>query len=550
MIREIRNVFGIMSAVIIGSLVVFSCDPNPDNLGSQFFSGNAAQDVDASYDIIAYTVRNGNTAGNFDTIRTDAARINTTYATPYVTLGAFKENVFGLQKSSYVTQLRLNSYSPDFGKNPVMDSVVLAIHFTNPTITTEPTLYASDSITTTTDDNYIYPDGNIAATKKVDTYPLVKYGKTKIDGKTKLTLNVNEINDYITSAADKYYSNKQISTGTLLGTKTINGDVNAITITKKSDNTTITEGTKDVSIRIPLDSLFFQNKIIAHQGKPELQDVASFIRYFRGIKISVAEDDGFLFRFNPNQVTLTMFYKNDNTATDGTVTRVANTFDFDLTSTQLNTQFNQIANDYAGTEVESAFAATDSISGNPKIYMQGMGGPGIGLKIPAPVIRDLIAKYKNDKIGVIGAKIRLHTDDSSWNNNYEKPSFFTVQKKDVATFLDDITTYSINLNFSLVRPYNITQNPAYYDIDITKTLKEAIENGANNNTLTDSDLEVNLIANAGAYLYTTTGGLLGSLYTENNWYNSRSYTPNRVVFVGTDSSNPNAVKLNITYAKK
>lgn len=42
-----------------------------------------------------------------------------------------------MQKSAYVTQVRLSSYTPDFGTNPVLDSAVMLI---------KPS-YSADSIT-------------------------------------------------------------------------------------------------------------------------------------------------------------------------------------------------------------------------------------------------------------------------------------------------------------------------------------------------------------------------------------------------------------------
>ena len=72
------------------------------------------------------------------------------------TLGAFDEPNFGMQKSSYVTQVRLSSYDPDFGANAVVDSVVLQM---KPLYQT-----ATDSVVTKTYEDYIHPD-NIAAKK-------------------------------------------------------------------------------------------------------------------------------------------------------------------------------------------------------------------------------------------------------------------------------------------------------------------------------------------------------------------------------------------------
>ncbi len=504
-----RNIKGIIKTSLFlfsGSLILWNCESEADNLGSQFFDNNAATGTTQAYDVIAYNVNNN------DTIRTDAAKLTS------ATLGAFSEPQFGMQKSSYVTQVRMGSYAPDFGTNAVVDSVVLVM---------KPE-YATDSIKITTDENYIYPD-NIAAKKVVNTYPISKkYGKTK----SSLTINVNEVNDFLGGTEDKVYSDKSVSVGSLLGTKSFNGNVSSIKVTKDADNSDLFS--RDAGIRIPLDKTFFQNKIIAKNGSTELSDVANFIRYFKGLKISVAENDGYIFNFNPNTVEMVMYYKRDVT-TNGVTTPTPNSFTFALGTG--NVHFNQIENAPSST-LASALSSANSTSGDAKIYAQGMGGPGFALKIPASTIAAVKNIYQTQGAGILSAKIRLFTDTSAWNNNYTKPSYFTVREQNLNTFLSDLTTFNALSTFSLVKGYDLTKNPAYYDIAITDTFKTYVEKQSEAKDLV-------LILNVGAYeSNANAGGLIGQDY------NSRAYTPNRVVLVGTDPSNTQRAQLNIIYAKK
>ncbi|MGZ5192972.1 MAG: DUF4270 family protein, partial [Kaistella sp.] len=286
MTKNIKKLFNITASLVIGSLILWNCEPEADMLGSQFFQ-NGAQGTESLYDVIAYNVNNN------DTIRTDNQRLQS------ATLGAFNEPQFGLQKSSYVSQVRLSNYSPEFGTNPVLDSAVLVIK----------PVYAADSVTTTTAEDYIYPVGAVPAKKVVTTYPVAKYGKTKINGKTIFNIRVNEVNDFLGSNTDQIYSDRSVSTGTLLGSKIFDGTINAIKITKDSDNSDLY--VRDASLRIPLDSTFFQNKIITKGSAPELADAASFIRYFKGLKLSVVENDGYIFNFDPNSVVINLYYKKD-----------------------------------------------------------------------------------------------------------------------------------------------------------------------------------------------------------------------------------------------
>ncbi|MBU8882904.1 DUF4270 domain-containing protein [Kaistella sp. DKR-2] len=517
MIKNIKKLFNITATLVIGSLILWNCEPDADQLGSQFFQ-DGAKGTDTAYTVIAYNVNNG------EAVRSDAARLQS------ATLGAFNEPQFGLQKSAYVSQVRLSSYSPDFGTNPVLDSAVLVIK----------PIYPTDSATTTTVEDYIYPVGAVAAKKVVTNYPVSKYGRTKINGKTIFNIKVHEVNEFLGSAADSIMSDRNVAVGNVIGSKVFDGTINSIKITKDSDNSELF--VRDVSLRIPMDSTFMQNKIIKKGSSPELSDAASFIRYFKGLQISVLENDGYIFSFDPNTVTVNLYYKKDKVE-NGTTTREPAVYSLDMGSS--NAHFSQITNNRAGTP--SAIALTpqgqDAVTGVPKIYAQGMGGPGIGLKIPEATIATIKNMFQTKKIGIISAKLRLYTDQSTWDNKYQKPSYFVVKQKDLNTYLEDMSTLANTGVYSLVKAYDLDKSEAHYDIGITQTFKNIIEKEA---------IAKDFILNVGSYTTDAAGNLLGALNIKNSQdYNTRAYTPNRAVFVGTDPNNiSKSAKLILTYGKK
>jgi len=514
MIKDFKKLFKITATMVVGSLILWNCEPDSDQLGSQFFQ-NGVQGVEQEFPLIAYNVSNG------DSLRTDKVRIQN------ATLGAFDEPQFGLQKSAYVTQMRLSNYTPDFGTNPVLDSAVLVIK----------PLYAVDSAKVSTDEAYIYPEGAVPAKKVVTTYPILKYGKTKIGTKTIFNIKINEVTEFLGSSTEQIRSKKVVTTGALLGSKVFNGDINSIKITKDSDNSILSEN--EAGIRIPLDSDFFQNKIITKAATPELADAASFIRYIKGLRISVTENDGYIFNFDPNTVTLNLYYKKDKVE-GTTTTREKGTFALDLGIN--NTKFSQI--DYVRVGTPSNNLVTDTINGAPKLYAQGMGGAGIGLKIPDATVATIRDLFNNDKIGIVSAKLRIYTDVATWNNQYQKPNYFVVKEKNVATFLEDMDALAFTGNYNLVKSYDLQKNPAYYDIGITQTFKKIIE--------TERRAK-HFILNVGSYTTDQAGNLAGLSFgtdkTEQD-FTTRAYTPQRAVFVGTEAGNSKSAKLLITYGKK
>ena len=518
MIRTIQDLLKITATLVVGSLILVNCEPDADQLGSQFFE-NGAQGTEASYPIIAYNISNN------DSIRTDAARLQS------ATLGVFTESQFGMQKSDYVTQIRLPGGNPDFGVNAKLDSAVLVIK----------PQYAMDSITTVTNEDYIYPQGAVPAKKVVSSYPIIKYGNTKILGKTLLNLRVHEVTDFLGSNADKVFSDRSVNVGAQIGAKTFDGNVHLVKVTKDADNSALFE--RLPAIRIPLDSTFMANKIINKASSPELSDAASFIRYFKGIKVSVVENDGYLFNFDPSTIEIILYYKNDKLI-NGVTTREQSVYT--LNSGSANAHFNKITFKRAGTP--SAVTVKDSISGSPRVYAQGMGGPGFGLKVTEATIAAVKALYQSNKIGIVSAKLRIYTDATVWNNKYSKPTSFVVREKvnkvDLNSYLEDMSALYGTGIYKLVKAFDLEKNPAYYEIGITQTFKNIIEKG--------KPKSGHFVLNVGDYTTDSGGNLQGSLFPtagpQN--FNTRSFTPNRVVLVGTDLGNEKSAKLVLTYGTK
>lgn len=529
MTYTIKKTFAIFFMAIFGSVLLYNCEPETDTLGEQLFLDGAAQGEEIPYEVIAYNIN------NHDSIRSDAASMYEVYgSTRKAVLGAFTEDRFGMQRASYLTQLRLPSYSPDFGKNAVVDSVVLVV---------KPN-YATDSLTTTTDENYIYPDGNVAAKKVVNTYPVYKYGKAKINGSTpKFTIKVNEVGDFLNGQSDIAYSNTNYAAPVELGSKVFDGNVNTVAITKDSDASSLYTSSA-VGLRIPLSANFFQTKIVDQASSSDLKDVSNFIRYFKGLKISVVESDGYLFQFNPDAVEMIMYYKYDKTE-NGTTTRPQTTYNFTMGSANTHIahyEYNrstQFGNSVIG----------DQVNGDAKLYTQGMGGPSIGIKIPVTTINKLKKLYQENKSAIIGARIRIYTDPSwnvnyaNFNNKYIKPTLFTiVQKdkdsngKDTTAFTTDLLNLSGSINFSLCKWYDIDKNPAHYDFVVTKSLKDIVETGADN---TNKYFKIDL----GSFITSGTGASVGYQYT------SRAFSADRVVLVGNDSSQ-NKIQLLVVHSKK
>ncbi len=511
MYKNFKKIISVSLAIVFGSFLLYNCEPEADKLGEQFF--NPADVRTDSVNIIAYNI------SNQDTLRSDltTARLGV--------LGAFDEPVFGMQKASYVTQARLGTYDPDFGANPVVDSVVLVM---------KPLIH-SDSVTTTTNANFVYT-GNVVTTKEVKSYPVAKYGKAKIAGAPAVfNIRVHEVTEFLNGPSTIYYSDKTVSLGQEIGSAVFNGNITSTVITKNDNNEELWKN--DASLRIPMDATFFQNKIIAKEGMQELRDVANFTRYFKGIRISVDETDGYLFQFDPDTPEIKIYYKFDEVA-NGTTTRKQTSLSLPLVGRDVNgalhnVRIGQYSYDRAGTP-SAAIPATPNIAGDEKIFLQGMGGPSAGIRIPASVIADLQQKFRDEKNAILSAKIKVTTDTDLWNNNYRKPSTFTLLEEGATGFMEDLAMVGAMPNFTFIRNFNLDKNPAYYEISVTRTLKSFVETAG-------SPKDMVLIMNMGDFLATS-----GTGYK----LTSRAYALERVVLVGNEDDNPDRIKMKVTYGNK
>ncbi|MEF9477691.1 DUF4270 family protein [Chryseobacterium sp. 1B4] len=533
MTHNLKKTFAILLMAFFGSTFLHNCEPDPDSLGEQLFNGDAVQGNEISYPVIAYNY------DNKDSIKSDASRLisglNESGAASYVgVLGAFTENQFGMQRASYVTQLRMPVDNYDFnGANPKVDSVVLVVR--PPANTTANTyFFESDSLKTNTFDKSDFPVDGVATAVSIEkkTYPVRKYGK--VASKT-MKINVHEVTTFLDANNDALKrSNASISTGELLGSGVFDGKISSVSITKKSDNSVVFTG--NLGFRMKLSNTdFFQTHILDKKGKPELQDAANFIRYFKGIKISVDETDKYLYQFSPNDLQLIMYYKYDKTD-NGTTTRPQTTLNFNLGSANVHLGLYEYSR--SGSAVASALATSNPNDGDARLFVQGMGGPSVIVKIKDETIAQLKDIFVKDKAGIVSAKIRVYLDPETWKNtgSTEDRRFTllanTLDSAGKIDYKNLLFTSDLTTGLGL---YYYKENPGYYDFVVTKTIKDLVEEKTEKDPDGNTKLITNkpLVITAGSFVTNPTGTLLGVRNT------TRAFDMNRIILTGVDKTNTN-----------
>lgn len=228
------------------------------------------------------------------TARTNSLAPVQTNNLPLYLLGVYVDPVFETQTASILSQVNLSTLNPDFGTEPVLDSVVLYIPYLSREIETE--------------------DGEPA------------YALDSIYGSDPIKLSIYETNFFLNDLdpdtnfeqAQKYYSNlggriEENLTSNLLylnesfvptPAEIVEYPINA-------------EGVRDTVRRAPglrfeLSTDFFQSKIIDAAGSAQLSNAASFRNYLRSLYIKAEKtgDDGTMMLLNlaAENTGITLYY--------------------------------------------------------------------------------------------------------------------------------------------------------------------------------------------------------------------------------------------------
>ena len=545
--KNFLNVLSISVVMMVGMGTMVSCEEETLGLDNNVIGGEAEGNL-LSLDVIAYN-------DTIDTIRSDR------FVLKNATLGAYNENIFGTTSSKFYAQFRPSIIgNQDFHTEPKVDSVnlVLPVFYK----TTDKPL-SVDTIKLSRAEN---PSSEIADT---DTILITtKYKVDSLYGKKdlKMTLNVRDINTTLL-ADSKYFSkltgnDNLISTNSKpIGTLSIGNTVETKVVKQKSETTNIYSET--VGYKISLDKDYFEEKIIKNAKTGLLSDYATFIREnIKGFEFSVEENDGFILNFNPSNISLNMYYSYKNPVEKGDdkdyKERLSGVYGFDFSNQWAslagpNVLVNEIKNNFIGTKFGDAVANPNKIEGDSRLYLNGMSGSYIGLKINQNQLEELKTNLNKGNIAILGAKLKLYIDDSY---GFPKPPYITAinyYKKEGGDYISEMyqdSKFQIDAQqyFYNSYPNSVHFNPIvtgktdYYTIDITGHLKQMLEKGVK---FEDQEMRIFM----GNFLINNS---TSTVYSDNNPYRlDRSFNPYRVVLHGNKTEDvTKKLKLLVYYSKK
>ena len=275
-------------------------------------------------------------------------------------LGFFDDDEFGQTTASIITQLSPATFSPDFGNNPVIDSVILSIPYIskitgiedgNNTYSIQDSLYgdASKPIKLTIyRNNYFLRSFNPNSNNRPQNY--FSKANSGVNTTDNFALTDNSIINFDDHKGDIIKETEFIPSNDAIKTTVVDGD-----------NTVTTRSVP--AFRTHLDEAFWTSAIIDQEGQSVLSNASNFNDYFRGLyfKAEAVNGEGNMILLNlaSTDANITIHYSKG--ADDA---RTQSTYILRFSGNRLNTFINNYI----------PLADGDADLGDETLYLKGAEG--------------------------------------------------------------------------------------------------------------------------------------------------------------------------------
>ena len=343
------------SAVLLILLSFISCDKDYISIDSKVL-GKENANFEAKDTIISITSYNK---------KLSALKINNLSSNLF---GFFNDPAFGQTTASVVTQIAPTSFSPDFGDNTAIDSVVLRVPYFskvdadnspddngNEVYTIKDSLYGSADIKISIYQNNYFlrafnPDPNIVGSQNY-----YSMSDIAVAGTDNLAVTENAVINFDTQKGALIHE----IPGFIPSHK-------AIVLKSGSGDDETTERLKP-ALRVKLDTDFWKTTIIDKEGDAVLSNSNNFNDYFRGLyfKAEAVAGDGnmILLNFASSDANIIIYYSKDSTVAGE---RTQSSYTLNFSGNRLNpfiTDYNLVT-----------LADGDQDLGDEKLYLKGAAG--------------------------------------------------------------------------------------------------------------------------------------------------------------------------------
>ena len=437
--------------------LVISCENDYSEVGTDFINSIEPQPAYVSENVVSYSEK-------LNSIRTNGF-------SNYL-LGEYSDPVYGLTETKILTQLNLSPPNPDFGENPVLDSVVMTLPFYSRLI--QENEYALDSI---------YGEGSF----KINIYESNQFLRSidpGVDG------DFQDAQVYYTDQFDEFapnISSTPIFTSEIVKPSELTSPV--ILFEKNSDDGVDTLNLSP-RIRLKLPNNYFQDKILDQEGTEVLASNSAFNNFLRGLLIEADQQQPLksmaMFDLQNEDSNITLYYNNVVLDSVGNPS--------DTLYNQYDLSFNGIKLNLYEDNFNVDLSNQDTISGEENIYLKGgEGSAGVIKLFSGPDLdgngtADELDELRANNWLINEANLDLYINEQvapSSKNRINRVFLYNLEDEIVLEdFIRDPTAVEGNPSISRVShlgPLNEDENGnPFYRIRLTSHINNIINNDSTN----------------------------------------------------------------------
>lgn len=446
-------------ASIIVLTFLFSCEDEFSPVGTDFINSIDVQPPYISENVVAYSEKHNSIQSNG-------------FSNYFI--GRYADPVFGLSDIKMLTQVSLAETNPDFGANPVVDSVVMTLPFFSRQVQQDE--YVLDSV---------YGDGSF----KLNIYESNQFLR-EIDPGSDADFQEQQL--YFTDQLQEFRPNietEPIVTSEVIKPSEMTSALTLVETTFRGDLDTLNL-TPRIRVKMPIQ--YFEDKIINTPNPEVLVSNAAFRNFLRGFLIEAEQQQPVqsmaLFDFENPDANITIYYRNEVEVEDdeGAITTETryNNYTLNFNGVKLNLYENNFSVD---------LSSQDTIQGEENIYLKGgQGSSGIielfsGPDLDGNDVSDELDELRSNNWLINEASIDLYLNEDiapSSKNRIDRVFVFNLDEEDVLE--DYITDPTSSENPRLSRtihlgPLNEDENgDAFYRIRMTSHINNLINNDSTN----------------------------------------------------------------------
>ncbi|ALJ05813.1 hypothetical protein APS56_12045 [Pseudalgibacter alginicilyticus] len=290
-------------------------------------------------------------------------------------LGVYNDPLYGQTKASFVTQLTQAVSNPDFGINPVIDSVVLTIPYYSTLIETQINTDGTTKNIYKLDSLYGNTESPIKLSIYQNNYFLRSFNpNTSFDESQRYYSNANNADKTINSAITENVTiDFDTHKGSLIyeNSAFIPSNEEIVLTTTNDDDEVETSEILAPSYRIHLDNSFWKTTILDKEGTSVLSNDSNFKDYFRGLyfKVEPISENGNLISLDlaNSGATIVIYYSEDLSETDPT--KYQSTYTLNFTGNKINT----FVNDFDLMTLNNGNKA----EGDEQLYLKNVGSMAV-----------------------------------------------------------------------------------------------------------------------------------------------------------------------------